>query len=361
MRNLCAVVIILLCSISARAQYVSLDNAEIKALKRLINTNADAKKLYLELKKTADNALIEIPKPIDTIHTEGRLKGDPQKTATTESLGDMKKIYSLALASKIEGSKVYLDKAVIYLMMWANANQPGGDPIDDTNLEKLIQGYDLIKDDISSMDKMAIVDWLNRTADAEIKSPKMRPGRKTAVNNWNSHRLKIVGQIGFVLNSASLIQWTNKELKKQIVVNLDPDGSGLDFKERDALHYHSYNLEPLLTLAIVIKRATGEDLYNYVSPKQTSIKKSVEWFVPFVDGSQQHAEYVNTTVKFDLARAKNNEGGHKIGALYNPKSGIYALSLASYFDKKYIKVVQTTLDNPSPYPNWQLVLNSVMK
>jgi hypothetical protein len=189
----------------------------------------------------------------------------------------------------------------------------------------------------------------------------MKAGRKTAINNWNSHRLKIVGEIGFVLNSESLTQWTNKELKKQIAVNLDPDGSGLDFKERDALHYHSYNLEPLLTLAIAIKRATGQDLYNYVSPKQTSIKKSVEWFVPFVDGSQQHAEYVNTTVKFDIARAKNNEGGHKIGALYNPKSGIYALSLASYFDKKYIKVVQTTLDNPSPYLNWQLVLNSVMK
>ena len=39
-------------------------------------------------------------------------------------------------------------------------------------------------------------------------------------------------------------------IKKQIAANLRPDGSSLDFHERDALHYHCYDLEPLLTLAI---------------------------------------------------------------------------------------------------------------
>lgn len=189
----------------------------------------------------------------------------------------------------------------------------------------------------------------------------MKPGRKTAINNWNSHRLKIVGQIAYALGNDSLAQWTINELKNQIAINLTPEGYSTDFKLRDALSYHSYDLEPLLALCIVIKRATGQDFYRYQSPIGSSIKKSTEWFVPYVDGRQQHAEFVHTTVGFDLARAKNKEPGHEIGILYNPTKGIQTLSLASYFDKNMISSVQKAEHSTSAYPNWQLVLNRVMQ
>ena len=42
--------------------------------------------------------------------------------------------------------------------------------------------------------------------------------------------------------------------RRQVAVDLDADGSSFDCHERDALHYHLYTLQPLLTLALAARR-----------------------------------------------------------------------------------------------------------
>ena len=343
---------------AAKAQYASLNDAEINKLKQLINTNADVKALYSEQEKIADASLNINPNPIDTIASEGKLKGDPKKTATSFALKDMPQIYASALVYKVTGGKEYLKNALEYLLAWAKVNHSKGDPIDDTNLDDAIAAYDLIKGNINPQNNQKIVTWFKQVADAEIASYK--PTKKTGYNNWHSHRLKEVGEIGFAINDAGYQKFAVEGLKKQIEVNLLPDGSGVDFKLRDALHYHAYNLEPLLTLAIIVKRATGVDYYSYVSGKQTSIKKSTEWFLPYVSGEKTHAEFVNSTVKFDRDRAKNGEADYVPGTLFNPKNGIKALSLASYFDQQYLATIKKVKGSNTNYCNWQLVLNAAM-
>ena len=349
------VIIITLASLSftSFAQLVSLNPGEIKTLKSQVKNNEEIKKLYLGFKKSTLGYLNELPNPIDTIRTEGLLKGNPKKVKTQQALADMNKMFDLALQYRITEDQKYLNKCVEFLNAWAKINKPNGDPIDDTNLDPAVEAYDLIKKDVPAIDKKVIDQWLNETAWAEINSKRMKAGRATAINNWNAHRLKVVGEIGYALNNQELISWTIENLKKHININLYADGTSLDFKERDAMHYHIYDLEPMLKLAIIIDRAKGPNFYTYESPKGSSIKKSVEWLIPYINGEKQHEEYVNTTVKFDRDRAKNNEPGFAAGTMFKPDLALPVLKLAVYFDPTQIGLLQKVNGSRN---NWQMVL-----
>jgi hypothetical protein len=330
-------------------------------LKTLLKKQADVEKLYGALQQQADRALGEEPHPIDTIRSEGLLQGNPKKTATRFALTDMVRVYALAVVYRVSGDKKYLNKTTDYLKAWATKNTPNGDPIDDTNLDDLIEGYDMVKADLSREDDGIISDWLRRTAGIEISGPHNRPGRGTATNNWHSHRLKVIGEIAYAIGDTALQNYTISGLKKQIATNLNADGSSTDFVSRDALHYHVYDLEPLLKLAIVLRRATGADYYAYVAPTGTSIKKSTDWLLPYLNGQKTHGEFVNSTVSFDRERAKNGEAAYKAGTLFDPKNGIATLLLAGFFDPSLLPLAQQLMNKQDRYPAWQSVVNELVK
>lgn len=343
------------------AQYSSLNQQEINKLQRLLSSDTGVKQLYGKWLYLADRSLTEDPHPIDTIRTEGLLKGNPKKTATASALADMAKMYALALVYRVSHDKRYLEKVASYLKAWAVGNSPNGDPIDDTNLDNGIEAFDMVKGELSPADATVIITWLQRTAETEINGPRNRPDRETSYNNWHSHRLKIIGEIGFAIGDTALQHYTITSLKKQLEKNLNPDGSSIDFGLRDALHYHVYDLDPLLKLAIVLQRATGVNYYVYQSGSGSSIQKSVAWLLPYLNGEKTHPEFVNSTVNFDRERAKNNEPGYKAGTLFDPKNGAPTLLLAAYFDPSLLPLARQVLATDAVYPAWQAVVNYLMK
>jgi hypothetical protein len=352
-----------LLSMTGEAQYVGLDTHAVKALQTLTEktegTDGSAKALYLTQQWLAEAALKETPHPIDTIRTEGLLQGDPRKTATQTALQDMRKIYALALAWRMTGDKRYLDGAAAWLSAWATTNHPKGDPIDDTNLDPAIEAFDMIKDALSAHQATVIRDWLRLTAMTELTAIYNRPGRATSSNNWHSHRLKIVGEIAFAIGDTALQGYAIRGLEAQIGSNLHPDGPSDDFVTRDALHYHVYDLEPLLKLVIIIQNATGKNYYTWRSPSGSSLKTSVEWLLPFLNGQKTHPEFVNSTVEFDRRRAQNGEAAYKAGTLFDPKNGIATLVLAARFDEKLMLLARQLSGTDLRYPTWQAVLNGL--
>ena len=342
-----------------KAQYVGLNKAEISRLKAYLKTDATTSNIYTDYLNDANKALSERPNPRDTIVSEGHLKGDPNKTASALAMKDYRKVYALSLAYNVEGKKEYLDKAIEYLKAWATVNHPTGNPINDTKLDYVMMGYDMIRSNVSESDRQIIDNWLVVIAEKELL--KGTKGKATVFNNWHSHRLKVVGQIGFILNDKKFTDYATIGIEKQVETNLNPDGSTYDFLQRDALHYHLYDLEPLTTLSIIIKRATGVDEFRYISPTGTSIKKSTDWLLPYVTGEKTHEEYVNSKVAFDKARADNHEQGFQIGHLFQPEKALYLLSLASYFDSNYTTIINQLKKRDSDVSEWQLVLNKIMK
>lgn len=356
-RLLCLLIVLSVVAAPLRAQYVGLNQKEIKKLKH--HRGDDVAKAYESMEKTAGQALEEEPHPIDTIRTEGLLMGDPKKTATQLALRDMNKMYALALVYRVKGDKRYLARAAEFLLAWARTNHSKGDPIDDTNLDRCIEAYDMVKDRLTPAQDDTIRNWLRSTAQAELGGRYYHPDRPSFYNNWHSHRLKIVGEIAYAIGDTVLQGYTVRELKTQLEKNLNPDGSSIDFALRDALHYHVYDLEPLLKLAIVLNRATGINYYTYLSATNSSLKKSVDWLLPYVNGQKTHPEFVNSTVDFDRKRAQNNEAAYKAGTLFEPKNGIATLLLAGYFDASLLSLVRELSSKDETSYSWQAVINNL--
>jgi hypothetical protein len=342
-----------------KAQQVSLSSAELKMLKRAIQRDAQVREQFESLKRLAEQAVLEKPNPIKKITSQGLLQGNPAKTASLKAVEDATKIYALALNYRLYGNNVYLYKAQEYLTAWAGVNHPTGDPIDESKLEDLFAGYDLIRSKVDKPSRQAIDRWLESIVHAEIHSFAAAPNRSTSKNNWNSHRIKIITQAAYAIHAGKYRDTIITELEKQIGQNLYADGSGYDFEERDALHYHIFSLEPLLKAMIVLNRAERKNYYNYLSAAQSSVQISVQFLLPFVTGEKTHGEFANSKVKFDRERAANGEKGYVAGAPFKPRNGIVVLSLASYFDPSLLQIISKVAG--TNYIDWQLVLNKVRK
>jgi len=340
---------------------VGLSSEEGRQLKELVRANATVRAYLDSAQAAADATLGADPHPIDTLRTEGLLQGDPRKTATWEALRDVHEMYALAVTYQVTRKREYLDKASVFLIAWADSNFSRGDPIDDTNLDPAIEAYDMLKGDLVPGERKRISRWFSRVANAEIHARFNDSNRTTAHNNWNAHRLKVVGEIGFAIGDKALQAYAIAGIKEHIGRNLLPDGRSEDFVSRDAIHYHLYDLEPLLKLAIVLNRATGVNYYTYQAPSGSSLQKSVEWLLPYLDGRQTHAEFVNSTVEFDKRRAQNGESSYKAGTVFEPKSGVPMLILAAYFDNKLMDLARRLLGSEEQYPTWQAVLNGLTK
>lgn len=357
--TLLALVFLFAASLRASAGPVSLTEPQREKLAMLVADDSEAGREFAEIRRVADAALGAEPNPIHSIRSEGRLQSDPEKIATLRSMADMSKLHALGFAYVVTRDAKYADAARRFLLAWAGTNVSRGDPIDDTGLGPLIVCYDLVRSTCSASDRKRIDAYLRQVADAEIKS--FNPKSGTGRNNWNSHRVKIIGMVGFALGDRRLIDHAVAAFKAQIDQNLQPDGSSLDFHERDALHYHCYDLEPLLTLAIVAKQA-GIDLYSHRSPRGASLARSVQFLVPYCDGSQTHAEFVHSKVAFDRKRAESGEAHYKAGTPFDPKAGRSTLELAAYFDPALNPlVIQLSGGGAERFPTWRMVLNEAQR
>jgi len=336
---------------------LGLAEVERTRLVQLVADDAEAGRLYTKIKATADAALAEQGSPIETIRTASTLESDPDKVKSRASLRDMKSLSALGYAYAVSSRQAYADTAKRIILSWARANQPTGLPIDETKLEPLEVAYALTQSRFSESERDCVGKWLRNLAAREIQTGQKKAA--TTMNNWQSHRLKNVGLIGFLLSDPALIDYATRGYKRQIEANLEPDGSSFDFHERDALHYHCYDLEPLLTLAIVARR-NGVKLYEYEAPNGASLPKAVAFLAPYCRGEKEHLEWVHSRVVFDRKRADAGESKFIPGTAFDPRDGRKTFELASYFTDEYRPmVVKLSARVASKYPTWQLVINAV--
>jgi hypothetical protein len=324
-----------------------------------IESDLENQKDYIHEKKIyeANGYLHDTPSPLVQIYMEGVLGSDDRKKQTIESLEDTKKVYGLAYAYKITHDKKYLEKAVEFASAWAQTYVPTGNSIDESHLQPLFDGYSWIKDDISNADKKKIDQWLLSIAALEKK---VIYHDDRDVNNWNSHRINIIGQIGYLTDTPEYIEYAILGFKQQINQNLNKDGSSFDFLTRDALHYHSYNLWPLLNLAKAAKlNGDAQNLYEHVAKSGSSLKKSVHFLYPYAMGEKIHPEFVNSKVDWDKNLISYSPDGSV--SAWNPRSDLYLFELAYFFDESNLPVVQKLRNNYARYPSFEILLAEEQK
>jgi hypothetical protein len=355
-----ACIVALILAADAGAQALSFTAPEIRRLRKELKADSAAAEIFEGFRRTASRAVNDVPNPIANIRSQGLLQGDPIKTASLKAVEDVWKMHALALVYRVDGKKAYLPKVREFLLAWARENKASGGPIDETKLEEAFIAYDLVRADLSKNDRQVIDAWLESIATAELNSAYAAEPRSTARNNWNSHRIKVIVQIAKAIHTTKFDSAIAAELDKQFLRNLNPDGTSFDFHERDALHYHIYTLEPLLKAFIALNRADGRNYFDYQTPQGASVKRSVDFLVPFVTREKEHIEFANSKVAFDRARASNGEKGYQPAA-FVPSRGIIVLALADYFDPSYGTLIAKVGDRYQNYLDWQLLMNRVRK
>jgi hypothetical protein len=279
---------------------VSMNPFQVPLLRKLVTEDREAANQYDAQRKLADASLDDRPNPIGVVVGEGKLESDPAMIASTASLKDMHKMSALAWVFLVSNDEKYAKKGMEYILAWSRVNRPDGDPINESIFEYLIVAYDILRPQFAQNDRAAVDGWLRNRAIMLWNDPRHH------TENWQSHRLKIVGMIATILEDQALWKTVEDGFRKQMDVSFLPNGESTDFKLRDALHYHLYSVSPLLELACVAHER-GHDWYNYQAPSAASLKLAVDFIEPYALGEKTHVEFAHSTVKFDHTRAQAGE------------------------------------------------------
>lgn len=282
--------------------------------------------------RAADRELDHEPHAIRRIHTEGTLPHLGIRDESIEAERDFGAARDLALAAALTGQARYANAASKIIAAWLNVYRPDFNPIDETNMDALLVAYDLLPADAKAPLAAEFVDFARNLAKGYLdRMPDVRGG--TATNNWQSHRIKLAALAAYETGDDALIKRARRAYVKQLSNNLRPDGTVIDFQERDAIHYVVYDLQPLVMAALAAKMH-GDDWYSLSAPSGATLEKSLDWLAPYADGSKVHAEFVHSSVRFDYQRRDAGLAG--FSGNFDPKVARMVFALAARLDARYV-------------------------
>ena len=279
----------------------------------------------------ADRALNQEPQATQRVSTAGRLPSDPVAQASQAARMDWYTMLALAQAAAITGDLRYGNALESYFSAWVTVYQPQAQPIDETHFHQIVLAYQTGGQYLSVPTRAKTMQLFRGMANVLFDSRRIQPG--TDKNNWQSHRVKLGTALAFVLQDPALIEGSRTGFRRQIARNIDAEGMVLDFRERDALHYVTYSLEPLLTAAL-IARQHGEDWYGYKAANGASLGAALQWLAPYADGEKIHLEFQNTRIEFDRQRARAGVTG--FSGVWDPAKAATCYQLAARLDARWI-------------------------
>ena len=305
----------------------------------------------------ANNALLaaaqrhlgDQPNPLPHLHTEGTLPNHGIREQSIAAEKDWPVMRQAALAWRITGDPRYLEQVDNFLAAWADVYQPDFNPIDETNIDMLIDAYALTADHLRPETRDASRRLISTLGNGYIAHIQQFHGQKkgTQTNNWQSHRIKLITVAAAALGDRTMLEQAHQLFKQQITDNVLPDGSVTDFNDRDALHYVVYDLQPLVQAVLAAKPyGIGGDWLN-LTVNGASLGAALDWLVPYATGQRSHQEFVHTHVQFDKARADVGEAGYS--GTWQPKSSATLFWLAAQLDRRYLPVAKQLSASPADW------------
>lgn len=284
-----------------------------------------------EIIARANGALDRAPGAIPRLHTEGTLPGRGIRDISLKAKEDQPLILAFAMAYRQTHDVAYLRQAERFIVAWADVYQPSFNPIDETGFDDLLLANDLVDGELSPAASAKLKAFWRRLAIGYLDAMDGVP--KNAATNWQSHRVKLATMAAYRVGDTGLVDRARAAFRRQIGANVTADGSVFDFHERDALHYVTYDLDPLL-MAALAAHAHGEDWYDWRAQNGASLARAVEWLKPFANGRKIHVEFARSKIQFDRDRAA---AGQKEYAPHPWDSGnaVNTYALAARIDPRF--------------------------
>ncbi|WP_460900485.1 alginate lyase family protein [Paraburkholderia jirisanensis] len=332
--------------LSARA---AMNLCAAPALQTSERTNSDpgVKALMSNVQAHLNDPSHALPK----LHTEGTLPHEGIYDQSKEAEQDLDLLRDAALAWRATSDDRYLKFVDRVLYAWVTTYQPSFNPIDETPLEGLILAYDMTASALPVKTRNAAMAFLTKLGNGYIAQIDEQPRPLTGNfrNNWQSHRIKLIAMAAFTLDNRKMIDAAQRLFVEHIDDNIAPDGSTIDFKERDALHYVTYDLQPLVTAALAARRHNRNWLTQR-APNGATLAAALGWLTPYATGAKTHDEFVHSSVPFDVKRREAGLPGFT--GQWDPKNAAELFHLAARLDGRYTPIALKLA--PSP-PAWLAV------
>lgn len=331
---------------------VILDKKEIAEFRKTFQNFPVIKTMYDSINNEARSLLKHQPKPLEVVYYEGLLDINPKRINTMKSFADIDHVVTFIYAGYGNDIQQFGKKSKEIITVWANSYRPTGNPINENKFTAFFWAYHLYKNFFSEQEQETVENWMRKIAMAE-KTRKQTPN-----NNWEAKRLKIIGIIGCILNEKEFIDYSIAGYKKYIATAYFPDGTSNDLHRRDALSYHVSGIKPCLTAFINLSQFNPEfDLYNFEAENGASIKKSVEYVIPYATGEKQRKEWINTKVELDKKRAAAGIEKYQPGKLFDPKQAWEMFQWACYFNPDWYSIFENN-ETEKYTSSWVGFLNS---
>lgn len=278
------------------------------------------------------------PEPMAYMHTEGTLPGKGIREESLRARRQLPIMRDGAYAWRAGAGEAYYALAERYLIRWVAVYEPSFNPIDETGFDALIDTYAVLAPRMDPAARETVRAYLVKWGQGYVREIAAKrvvsesPQANKWNNNWQSHRVKLVTMAAVATHDADLFAQARTLFRTQIAQTMHPDGEIRDFRERDALHYVVYSLEPLLQAALAA-RVRGEDWYRYAAPTGSSLIRGVKWLRPYATGEKTHQEFANSTVKFDAERLA--AGQTEFSGMFKPSKAATVYWLASEFEPGY--------------------------
>jgi hypothetical protein len=336
-------------AISAPSAVAAMNFCAAPAMQNSERTNADPG--VKALVQMVQSRLNDQPKARATLHTEGTLPHQGIRDESEEAEKDLGLMRDAALAWRATGNEAYLRLVDRFLFAWVTTYQPSFNPIDETNFESLILAYDLTASALPVKTRNASNAFITKMVTgyiADIDKQK-RPLTGTYRNNWQSHRIKLISMGAFTTDDRKLINAAQRLYVEHIGDNIAPDGSTVDFAERDALHYVTYDLQPLVTAALAARRHNRNWLTER-SQSGATLAAALNWLTPYALGTRTHDEFVHSSVPFDATRREAGLPGYS--GTWDPKNAAELFHLSARLDGRYAPIALRLAPTP---PAWLAV------
>lgn len=337
MKHIITLIVLIFCihSFAQETNMVILNKKEVKNFREILNTIPEAKSMYDSIYTEALQLLDHESRPLEVVYYEGLLDTNPKRIKTMKSFQDIDNVVTLIYAGYGNDNPQFGQKSKEIITAWAQSYQPTGNPINENKFTAFFWAYHLYKIHFSKKEQQIVERWMHELALAE------KNRKRTPNNNWEAKRLKIIGIIGSVLQNEDLQDYSIEGYKKYIASAYFPDGTSNDLHHRDALSYHVSGIKPCLTAFINLSQFNPEfDLYEFEAGNGASIRKSVEYVIPYATGEKQRKEWINTKVELDKQRAAAGLEKYQPGKLFAPKQAWEMFQWAVYYNPDWYTVFE---------------------
>jgi len=326
-------------------------------LRHLTESDPEAMKLLITLKSEAEARLTLQPRPLEVIHYEGLVNTDPRRIASVASLREMDDVSILFHYWQATGDGATAAVLKRFIGAWSATYRPTGNDVNENKLYPLFMAYLALQPDFESDERKKIDEWIKAMANLHGEAFK----KSRHFTNRYTKRVRLLTLFGKILNRPDWQAQATDGLKRFVQESLRADGSSLDLELRDSLTYHNSALQPAIDLA-VMAGSEGPGLYAWTVPSGGSLKKSVDYVIPYASGAQTREEWRKTQVDLDRRRAAAGLEAYRVGRLFDPKDALDLLAEASYFDASLVPLVLQLQQSPAKrFGSWTLLVNAACR